>query len=305
MAISIYKRRQPELTGLWQTVHRHWSTFEAQARAKGAPPPRFVERAFHKYLRCGILAHGFARVRCTSCGDDRLVAFSCKVRGLCPSCDGRRMVDTAAHLIDHVYPTVPFRQYVVTVPHWLRFKIAWDRKLFSVVHRTMMQALRAWMRARARRCGIRDAEVGATAHTHRFGDGLRMNPHVHFLYADGVWHQPDDAAPPQFAHLPKPTDADIADLARMLHHKIIAKLMRQGAIGQDDAAGELFALEQPLLAKCTTASMLDRVAIGERAGQLVWRVRTEPPEQKSSSHLCATFEGFCVHARTTVPALAR
>jgi hypothetical protein len=39
-----------------------------------------------------------------------LVAFSCKLRGFCPSCDARRMVETSAHLIDHVVPKVPVRQ---------------------------------------------------------------------------------------------------------------------------------------------------------------------------------------------------
>ncbi|KFE66333.1 hypothetical protein DB31_0806 [Hyalangium minutum] len=40
-----------------------------------------MERDFAKYLECGVLAHGFARVRCESCKDELLVAFSCKDRG--------------------------------------------------------------------------------------------------------------------------------------------------------------------------------------------------------------------------------
>ncbi len=48
--------------------------------------PSWVERDFRAYLRCGILAHGFARARCSGCGYDFLVAFSCKGRGVCPSC---------------------------------------------------------------------------------------------------------------------------------------------------------------------------------------------------------------------------
>lgn len=38
----------------------------------------------------GILAHGFARARCDECGHDFLIAFSCKGRGICPSCNTRR-----------------------------------------------------------------------------------------------------------------------------------------------------------------------------------------------------------------------
>ena len=37
--------------------------------------PEYVEREFRKYLACGILAHGFARGRCASCGHDVLIAL--------------------------------------------------------------------------------------------------------------------------------------------------------------------------------------------------------------------------------------
>ncbi len=50
-------------------------------------------------LKCGRLEHGFLRVRCQSCHHEKLVAFSCKRRGFCPSCGVRRMVDSAALLV--------------------------------------------------------------------------------------------------------------------------------------------------------------------------------------------------------------
>ena len=53
--------------------------------------PRFVVGEFERYLACGVLANGFARVRRTTCGDEFLVAFFCKGRGFCPSCTSRRM----------------------------------------------------------------------------------------------------------------------------------------------------------------------------------------------------------------------
>jgi hypothetical protein len=55
-------------------------------------------------------------VRCTQCGVERLVAFSCKGRGFGPPCVGRRMADTAAHLVDRVVPEVPVRQWVLSLP---------------------------------------------------------------------------------------------------------------------------------------------------------------------------------------------
>ncbi|MFN8864282.1 MAG: transposase zinc-binding domain-containing protein [Flavobacteriales bacterium] len=53
--------------------------------------PRFIKDEFDAFLECGILAHGFLRLRCGECGHDKLLAFSCKRRGFCPSCGARRM----------------------------------------------------------------------------------------------------------------------------------------------------------------------------------------------------------------------
>jgi hypothetical protein len=66
------------------------------ADPEGGGLPRYVERELAAYLRCGILAHGFCRVRCQTCRNEIVVAFSCKSRGICPSCTARRMADTAA-----------------------------------------------------------------------------------------------------------------------------------------------------------------------------------------------------------------
>jgi ribosomal protein S27E len=63
--------------------------------------PQFVKDKFDAFVECGILAHGFLRLRCGDCGHDKLVAFSRKRRGFCPSCGVRHMAQTSAHLIDH------------------------------------------------------------------------------------------------------------------------------------------------------------------------------------------------------------
>jgi hypothetical protein len=49
--------------------------------------PPWTEYEFRRYLTCGILAFGFARARCTDCRQERLLAFSCKDRCVCPSRD--------------------------------------------------------------------------------------------------------------------------------------------------------------------------------------------------------------------------
>jgi hypothetical protein len=49
-------------------------------------------------------------MRCAECGHEKVAAYSCKRRGIWPSCGGRRMAETAAWLVDRVIPQVPVRQ---------------------------------------------------------------------------------------------------------------------------------------------------------------------------------------------------
>ena len=78
-------RHQPEQTTLYRLVQQHAATFFAQAEeSTGAGLPQFVKDEFDAFLECGILAHGFLRVRCVDCAHEKLVAFSCKRRGFCP-----------------------------------------------------------------------------------------------------------------------------------------------------------------------------------------------------------------------------
>jgi hypothetical protein len=134
-------------------VREHLETFlEAQRRAD-RPLPTFVERTFRRYLTCGVLAHGFARFRCNDCHTERLVAFSCKARGLCPSCGGRRMTERAAHLVDQVLPRARTRQWVLSLPFALRYRLAFDHELTRAVLRVFTRAVQSDSRRRAKRHG--------------------------------------------------------------------------------------------------------------------------------------------------------
>ena len=86
--------------------------------------PRYVDEEFEAYLKCGRLEHGFLRVRCERCHAEKLVAFSCKRRGFCPSCGGRRMAETAALLVDELLPRQPIRHWVLSLPFALRYLLA-------------------------------------------------------------------------------------------------------------------------------------------------------------------------------------
>jgi DNA-directed RNA polymerase subunit RPC12/RpoP len=126
---------------LYRCVQQHLETWLAQCRDGHDDEwsvPEYVEREFRRYLDCGILARGFARARCGQCGHDFLIAFSCKGRAVCPSCNTRRMVATAAHLTDHVLPPLPVRQWVLAVPKRLRYFLQRDTDRFP--HRSRGRA---------------------------------------------------------------------------------------------------------------------------------------------------------------------
>ena len=148
---TTYQPRCPAQTALSQIGRDHLETFRIQAAClrDGDGLPRFVEQAFRTVLQCGWLAGGFARFRCGDCGLDRLVPFSCKGRALCPSCGGRRMTERAAHLLDHVFPDVPVRQGVLSLPDRLRYQLAWNHDLCRAVVGVFVRSVLGFLHARA------------------------------------------------------------------------------------------------------------------------------------------------------------
>ncbi len=125
--------------------------------------PKFVVKEVDEYLRCGLLDYGFIRAVCQSCGLDRLVAFSCKGRGFCPSCLGRRMSDTAVWFTEHVIPTVQIRQWVCTLPWSLRVRLGSDREFCALVVDTFIRELQRSYRWRAKRLlGLSSVEEAYT-----------------------------------------------------------------------------------------------------------------------------------------------
>jgi ribosomal protein S27E len=116
-----YVGHRPERTLLYQLVEEYYPAFKAHQAAQGNALPGYVEQEFEGFLKCGRLEYGFLRVRCDTCHAERLVAFSCKRRGFCPSCGARRMAESAALLVDEVFPEQPVRQWVLSVPFHCAF----------------------------------------------------------------------------------------------------------------------------------------------------------------------------------------
>ena len=80
-----YATRSPANTTMYKVIACHVNSFFALAESEEKRLPKFVREEFDAFLKCGIHAYGFIRLKCTDCPHERLVAFSCKKRGFCTS----------------------------------------------------------------------------------------------------------------------------------------------------------------------------------------------------------------------------
>ena len=156
-----------------------------------------------------------------------VVAFSCKGRGFCPSCGGRRMSELAAQLVDRVIPHVPVRQWVLSLPWSLRYHLAFDAGLCRDVLAVFMRVVFGWLSATAARHDIREAQCGAVTVIQRFGSSLNLNLHIHSLVLDGMYTRPTPDAAPVF-HPPPPTDEEIGKVLERVHEGVQKLLRRRG-----------------------------------------------------------------------------
>ena len=177
-ALATYEPRDPSRTVLYTVIADHLRPFSPRARLIPMPRglPAYVQREFYDYLQCGILAHGFLRLGCDTCQQELLLPFSCKRRGFCPSCAGRRMAQTAAHLVECVIPWVPTRQWVVAVPIPLRYWTASSKDLMAKVHTIIRTTIAQYYVNQAVKGGVERPQVhpGSVTFIQRFGSALNL-----------------------------------------------------------------------------------------------------------------------------------
>jgi hypothetical protein len=310
-AERVSRPRDAEHTVLHRVTATHLDTFLSTAAeaGDGAGLPQFIEREFQDFLLCGVFEAGFARFRCGDCGREHLVPLSCKGRGFCPSCGGRRMTERPAHLIDAVLPSVPVRQWVLTVPYRLRYQMAWNHGLSCAVLRVYARALMDLYRCRAVERGVHGGRTGLVTVVQRAGSGLNINLHFHTLALDGVFSAGESADGLAFHPAPAPTDAEVAETLGTIRHRVRRLLMRRGLQTSETSSGpaDPLAEESPVLAGIVGASVQGRIALGARSGARVRRLGEEPDAAATSSRgpRHAHLDGFDLHADVWVAARAR
>ena len=225
-AVATYEPRDPSRTVLYKVVAGHLETFlaslDADPDAKGLPA--YVQREFYNYLQCGILAHGFLRLGCDTCQKELLLPFSCKRRGFCPSCAGRRMAQTAAHLVERVIPWVPTRQWVVSVPMPLRYWIVSSQDLTATVHTIIRTTIGQddVNQAVTRGAMRQQAPPGSVTCLQRFGSAINLHVPLHVIVREGVSLDcTDQGRTPRLVKGEPPTAADSAAVVQTISRRVI------------------------------------------------------------------------------------
>jgi ribosomal protein S27E len=293
-----YQCHRPEQTLLYQVIAQHYPAFLARLDAEGRTLPLFVRREFEAYFKCGLLEHGFMRVRCTDCHRGKLVAFSCKRRGFCPSCGARRMVESAALLVDDVLPEAPMRQWVLSIPYPLRFLFASDSTSLSESLGIVYRAIAAFQIKKGGRTQ-KQAQCGAITLIQRFGSALNFNIHFHMIVPDGVYLT--DIDPPYLRRVPAPTAAELQALLQTISERIGRRLERKGVFVRD-AENSHLALEsdeerEDVLKDLQGHSIKYRIALSPHKGRPAFTLQTLPPlTGDSAGERLAQTAGFSLHA---------
>src|SRR5262249_38816169 len=160
-----------------------------------------------------------------------LVPFSCKRRGFCPSCAGRRMAQMAAHLVEQVLPWVPTRQWVVSVPIPLRYWTASSPDLTATVHTIIRTTIAQYYVNQAVQGGAKRHKVhpGSVTFIQRFGSAINVNVHYHLLFLEGVYlDRTDQGRTPRFLQGEPPSDTDVAAVVQKIRRRVIRTLHRLG-----------------------------------------------------------------------------
>jgi len=220
-----YYQRHPERTVLYrvlfhyfeQFLHEYENQFE---RLHGYLRP-IVEEVVDKYLDCGNPKCGFARIKCSNCGREKLLMFSCKTRGFCPSCHAKRREEWGEWMREELILDRPHRQVVFTIPKMLRIFFKYNRSLLSSLCLCGREALVKYFRATARR----DISPGIIAVIQSFGSRMNFHPHLHFLVTEGGTDNE--------GRFHKVTSFNDSLLCRFFTREVFLLLLRKQLINQD------------------------------------------------------------------------
>jgi hypothetical protein len=228
--VTAYRPRHPQATALFRLLEQLYERvsllWEERFEPRYGPWRGFYDQAIARYLDCGILERGFVRVYCDACRHDFVVAFSCKGRGLCPSCAAMRGAKLAEFLEQKVLEPVDHVQWVFTIPKMVRPYFLYHRELLGDLARAAYETVAELMSAAV--ADSRGVRPGFVAVVQTFNSDLRFNPHIHAIASRGGWNEQHDWIPL--------ADLDARKITLMFRDKVIAFLRDRDLVDDDRVA---------------------------------------------------------------------
>ena len=231
-----YRARDTSANPLNRLLQDNLGAFEAWLKSppvdRKPRPNRAVLGAMEKYAECGNLRYGAVRYRCPDCGRDLFVAFSCKRRGFCPSCDAKRSAIVTESALYRLLPGAPYRQWVLVVPKRLRYYINRSPRLTGRLSELFAYEINRYLTQKAQ---------GVPAQIHfiqRFGGALNLHVHVHAIASDGVFNlKPGRLTNAvDFTPVPPPSEAELKAIMERLRRKLLRAVVCHGGLPPEAAA---------------------------------------------------------------------
>jgi hypothetical protein len=195
------------------------------------------------------------------------------------------------------------RQWVLTLPHRLRYRLGYDHLLCKQILRIFVRALRDHYRMKT---GEPQGEIGCITFIHRFNSALGLAPHNHTMVPDGVFVR-DGQGGVRFVQAGATTDLDVAEVMARIAPEVNALLRRRGLLDDNhdsDADADALSRDAPALAACYAGSVTRRAALGPNAGKAIVKVGADPNapwvDIKRPRH--SQQDGFDLHASHALPA---
>ena len=207
--------------------------------------------------------------------------------------------------VDSVFPWVPVRQWVLSLPFKLRYRMAYDSELMANILNIFVRSVFGELRRRAgKSLGLNRTQCGAVTFVQRFNSGLGLNLHFHMAAIDGVYAAGSEGQP-EFHELPPPQDAEVLQVATLIAGRVTAMIERRGLENEPDALSD----NDPGLASLYAAAVRGRIATGPNVGNRVAAIGGDRIDGDSleamSSPRCAAVGGFNLHANVSIGARDR
>jgi hypothetical protein len=192
-------------------------------------------------------------------------------------------------------PESGLRQWVLTFPFSWRRRLAQDGALLGRLTHIAVETVLTFYAGRAAEQGRRGAKSGAVTAVQRTSSDLRLNPHLHLIALDGVWIEKDgELGWEGLGHL---RTSEVGEVLERLVQRMERHLRRSGQLRTFEDEAEADGEGDP------EGNLAASAVFGQAPPAGPQWVSREPQALAYDKPLCASLDGFTLHAATRAGAL--